>query len=169
MQHLNPETTPPITPDDLTRFLDHLEHALTHRITHDPNTPPTLAIMLRNDDILMREFPELYETPEPLIFANEPNLRIIASSRHATRYITNLPYDEAHDRTQEEIEAHTEETQRVLILIAVTTNDRRMRTLPIEQVAPGTWTLGPAVAPDTRHFDPWIHIGHPTPPPTINA
>ena len=155
--------------DILTLVLDQLEQHLNHLIASHPETPPTIALLWNDGELVIHEMPELEQVSGPIAIDRQPDVRVLAASCTGTRYLTDIPADEIDTLTPEQIEDRAEHAERVITIMAMTATDRRLRALPIEQVAPHAWTLGERFAPDTHDFAPWITFDQPPPPSTIRA
>ncbi len=149
--------------------LDQLEQHLNHLIAAHPETPPTIAMLWIDGELVNHEMPELQHVDGPIWIEREPDVRVLAASCSSIRYLIDVPAEELDALTREQIEARAERIDRVISIMAITSTDRRFRALPIEQVAPHAWTLGERFAPDTRDFTPWVTFDQPSPPNTLRA
>lgn len=169
----NPDPTITSTPaeptDVLTLVLDQLEQHLNHHLATQPDAAPTLAVLHTSGEFVVIEMPDLADAEEPIAIENDPSVRVIASSRSGLRYVTDIPADDVRAFSPEEVAARAERVDRVITLMAISATDRRLRVLPIEQVAPSTWTLSDRFAPDTREFVPWVTLADPLPPQPLRA
>jgi hypothetical protein len=159
-QNTDPTIPTPSTeaPDVLTLVLDQLEQHLNHQLATQSDVAPTIAVLHTDGQFVVHEVPDLLDNDEPVAIQNDPSVRVIASSRSGYRYVTDIGVEERGEFSHEEVAARAERVDRVITLMAITPHDRRLRVLPIEQVAPSSWTLSDRFAPDTRDFVPWVTL-----------